>query len=112
MAAYLRLVADSLVKVKPLISAIYPVEQAGSAYEALRTGENRPLLVLLSYPRPDKETPPIRVVPNPMAHPSGHNQVRIAVVGAGGFAKGMHLPNLQKLSDRYHIQAIMSPVVL
>jgi predicted dehydrogenase len=43
-----------------------------------------------------------------MAHPSGRSQIRIAVVGAGGFAKGMHLPNLQKLSDRYHIQAIMS----
>jgi predicted dehydrogenase/threonine dehydrogenase-like Zn-dependent dehydrogenase len=108
MAAYLRLVADGLVKIEPFISAVYPIEQAGSAYEALRTEKTRPLLVLLSYPKPDKETLPIRALPNPVAKPSGHNQVRIAIVGAGGFAKGMHLPNLQKLSDRYHIQAIMS----
>lgn len=108
MAAYLRLVADGLVKIEPFISAVYPIEQAGSAYEALRTEKTRPLLVLLSYPKPDKETLPIRALPNPVAKPSGHNQVRIALVGAGGFAKGMHLPNLQKLSDRYHIQAIMS----
>ena len=108
MAAYLRLVADGMVKVEPLISATYPIEQASSAYEALRTGETRLLLVLLSYPKPDKEVSPIRVVANPVAQPSGRSQIRIAVVGAGGFAKGMHLPNLQKLSDRYHIQAIMS----
>ncbi len=35
-------------------------------------------------------------------------KINIAIVGAGGFAKGMHLPNLQKLKDTYNIYSVMS----
>jgi len=108
LAEYLRLVAQSKVQVIPLITATYPIEQATLAYEALKDGEQRPLMVLLSYPSSPNNTQLLRVVPNPTAQPAGSNQIRIAVVGAGGFAKGMHLPNLQALSASYHIQAIMS----
>lgn len=108
MAEYLRLVAHNQVKVTPLISATYPIEQATLAYEALKEGEQRPLMVLLSYPPSPSDEQLRRVVPNPTAQPAGSDQIRIAVVGAGGFAKGMHLPNLQALSAYYYIQAIMS----
>lgn len=108
MAEYLRLVAQSKVQVTPLITATYPVEQATLAYEALKDGEQRPLMALLSYPPSPSNAPLQRVVPNPTAQPAGAEQIRLAVVGAGGFAKGMHLPNLQALSASYHIQAIMS----
>src|SRR5467141_792480 len=49
MQEYLRLIAEKSVHVQPMITATYAVEHATSAYEALQ-GENRPLLVLLSYP--------------------------------------------------------------
>ena len=32
----------------------------------------------------------------------------MAIIGAGEFAKSMHLPNLKKLSDIYNIYAVMS----
>jgi predicted dehydrogenase/threonine dehydrogenase-like Zn-dependent dehydrogenase len=108
MSEYLRLVAEEKIKIQPLISEIYPVEQASAAYEVLKSSLKKPLMVLLSYPHskdPDKYR---RIVLNPIAHPAKSGQIRIALIGAGDFAKGMHLPNLQKLSHYYHLQAVMS----
>ncbi|MBE0447657.1 MAG: bi-domain-containing oxidoreductase [Actinobacteria bacterium] len=108
MAEYLRLLAEGKLKIDTLISATYPVEKAGAAYEALKNGESKPLMVLLSYTRPAEGAAPARVVANPHAKPAGPKQIRLALVGAGGFAKGMHLPNIQALSDLFHLHAVVS----
>ena len=108
LSEYLRLAAEGAVNVAPLVSAVYPVEQAAQAYEALEKPGERPLMVLLSYPRAADAAAPARSLPNPHAKPAGAGKVRIAVVGAGGFAKGTHLPNLQALSEAYHIQSVVS----
>lgn len=108
MAEYLRLLSEGKVKVEPLIAATYPIEQAGNAYESLKAEGAKPLMILLSYPEHTRNATLLRTVPNPAANPAGPNRIRMAIVGSGDFAKGMHLPNLQALSDLYHIQAIMS----
>ncbi len=108
MVEYLRLLADGKVQITPLVSASYPVDQAGSAFEALKNKEASPLMVLLSYPQSREDDSLSRVVSNPTAHPAGPGRIRIAVVGAGDFAKSVHLPNLQSLSASYHIQAVVS----
>lgn len=108
MAEYLRMLEEGKVEIESLISATYPVDQATSAYEALKSETTRPLMVLLSYPPPQEDSGLRRVIANPQAHPAGGGRIGIALVGAGGFAKGMHLPNLQKLADLYHLHAVMS----
>jgi predicted dehydrogenase/threonine dehydrogenase-like Zn-dependent dehydrogenase len=107
MQEYLHLIAEKSVHVQPMITATYPVERATSAYETLQ-GENRPLLVLLSYPEEPGTAPLTRVVHNPKPFIARAGAVRIALVGAGGFAKGMHLPNLQALGSLCHLQAVIS----
>lgn len=111
MAAYLRMLAEGKVKVDALITSVFPVEEAHVAYEKLKADDDKPLMALLSYPcDPDKGTEYLYVVPNPSALPSNNigNKIRVGLIGAGGFAKGMHLPNLQKLSKLFHLQAVMS----
>jgi len=105
MAEYLRLIAETKLNIKSLIAKTYPLEQAPQAYEALKDSSTKPLMVLLSYPQ---DTEIKRTIPNPQASVAGKDKIRMAIIGAGGFAKGMHLPNLQTLSEDYHIQAIVS----
>jgi predicted dehydrogenase/threonine dehydrogenase-like Zn-dependent dehydrogenase len=108
LAEYLRLAAAGAVQVGPLVGAVYPVDQAAQAYDALRQPGERPLTVLLSYPRRTGAAVTARSLPNPQARPAGAGKVRIAVVGAGGFAKGTHLPNLAAQSAAFHVQSIVS----
>lgn len=109
MAEYLRLIAAGKINVEALISATYPVDQAETAYARLNAAEqhNKPLLVLLHYPDTGQANLKTKVA-NLQAPPAGKHVVRLGLAGAGGFAKGMHLPNLVKLRNQYHLQAVMS----
>lgn len=101
----LSLMAQGKLQIADMVSAIYPVEKAGTAYESLKTAMPKPLMVLLSYPD-SQETPKSKVVLRERQPLSG--KVGLAVVGAGNFAKSMHLPNIMSLQDKYNLRAIMS----
>jgi predicted dehydrogenase/threonine dehydrogenase-like Zn-dependent dehydrogenase len=107
MAEYLRLIAERRINLQPLVAASYPADRAEDAYDALQ-GDERPLLVLLEYPRTTADEPLRRVVGNPKPLRGKSGAVRFALVGAGAFAKGMHLPNLQALSSLCHLRAVVS----
>lgn len=107
MSEYLRLLSESRVVVDPLIGGTFLIDQAGEAYTSLETGNPRPLLVLLSYPKRE-EVSLTRSVRNPAAPKAHLGQIRIAVVGAGSFSRGVHLPSLKALSGTYHLGAIVN----
>lgn len=104
---YLRMLADGAIRVGPLIESVFPIGEAGNAYTALQDRSPRPLLVLLSYPEVVDDNP-VRFIHNPKAKASDRDRLHIALVGAGLFAREMHLPNLRKLADRAHLHAVVS----
>jgi predicted dehydrogenase/threonine dehydrogenase-like Zn-dependent dehydrogenase len=108
MAEYLRLISNDKIKLSPLLPKTYSVEQASEAYESLKNGQEKPLMVVLSYPQRDRDHDLSQTVSNPSARGAGSSHIRLAVVGAGAFAKEMHLPNLKLLSNQYHLQAVVS----
>ncbi|HEU4698115.1 MAG TPA: bi-domain-containing oxidoreductase [Gemmatimonadales bacterium] len=115
MAEYLRQVAEGRVEVAPLLSATFPVAEAAQAYEALRAPGAKPMMVILTYPpaagagaAAAAAAAGARAIANPHAKAARPGQLRVALVGAGGFAKGMHLPNLQSLSEHYQLHAVVS----
>ena len=106
MAEYLRQLADGRVRVRPLIGATWPVEQAADAYAALEDPSDRPIAAVLSYPAVDPA--PVRTVANTRALPARAGAIRVALVGAGNFAKSMHLPNMAAMPADFKLQAVVS----
>ncbi|GAB5429123.1 MAG: bi-domain-containing oxidoreductase [Devosia indica] len=105
MAAYLELIASGRVDLEGLVGEPFAVDQANAAYSALKDKERGELIVLLKY---DETAPIIRRV-NLRATPvAGRELINVGLAGAGGFAQGMHLPNMVKLRKHFALRAVMS----
>lgn len=103
MEAYLRLIHARRVDLAPLAPVVYDLEQAPSAYEALKDEGRKPLLVLLRYP--ESGTPARHSIV--LRHgSSSQGPLRVALVGASGFAQAVHLPNMMKLQQDYRLRCV------
>ena len=105
MAAYLGLISSGKVRLESYLDTRFAVDDAPSAYEALK-GEVRPLLALLEYPG-DKIVPAhtLHVSARAVGRPGA---VRLALVGAGEFATAMHLPLIQAMPDQYQLRTVVN----
>jgi predicted dehydrogenase/threonine dehydrogenase-like Zn-dependent dehydrogenase len=110
MGEVLRLLATGQLRIEPLIDLELPVERAPEAYAAL-TGPEPPLAVVLTYDQPEGRVAEagrgeIVRTSRPAAAPVvGDRVVRVALVGAGGFVTGVHVPNL-KADARAHVTVV------
>lgn len=93
--AFVELLDQGQVQVKPLISHRFPVEQAEQAYELILGHSEQPSLgVLLTYP----DAAPIgRRMTISQRSPRKDAPVRLGALGAGNFASTVSLPILKKL---------------
>jgi predicted dehydrogenase/threonine dehydrogenase-like Zn-dependent dehydrogenase len=109
MDAYLRLIASGAVRLgdprAPILGPDVPLEDAPSAYERL-SGADKPLVVQLVMGTRG-EAPTTRTLRNPRLGPERTGPIGLAVVGAGSFAKAVHLENLEALRERFHLRAIV-----
>jgi predicted dehydrogenase/threonine dehydrogenase-like Zn-dependent dehydrogenase len=109
MDEYLRLVAEHQVDLDLILEREYDLAEAPQAFEELRSGADNPLGVLLRYALDEAEAQVGKLATKVVLRTAAVNdRIGIAVVGAGDFAKSMHLPNLRKLSGLYHIRAIVT----
>jgi len=110
LSEYLRLIETGKINLDAMISREYGIEQVKEAFESLEDPAGKPLMVLLDYGSPDESLfesyrEQERLVPVNM-RTINRDVINVALIGAGSFAKNMHLPHLRKLDRHYKLHAV------
>ncbi len=108
LAAFLELVGSRKVALQPLISAEYDIGQAAQAYAMATAGATETVAILFRYARDGKQDDPKRVWQQVRQLPTKHGRVGLALVGAGHFARAVHIPNLKSMAAKVAVRAVVS----
>ncbi|HSE85707.1 MAG TPA: bi-domain-containing oxidoreductase, partial [Candidatus Binatia bacterium] len=106
MEAYLDLLAAGRITLKPFTTRRLPIAEAAQAFQMLREESPRPYTVLLEYPV-DKKAASHQLTLK-ASDPVKAGLIRLALLGAGSFARGVHIPNLRQLKDKFRIDTVIS----
>ena len=95
MQAFVELLAQNKINLKPLISHRYPIEEAPQAYELITGKTGEPFLgVLITYPQKAAANPMRKVEFTRSNQPT--SSIKLGVLGAGNYAQAVFLPVVQK----------------
>jgi polar amino acid transport system substrate-binding protein len=94
MEAFVELLAENQVRVRPLITHRYPIAQAERAYAHVLGNAEPGLGILLDYP-PAPAAAPARLRYEISPAPRSAARLRIGFIGAGNFARANLLPHLK-----------------
>jgi predicted dehydrogenase/threonine dehydrogenase-like Zn-dependent dehydrogenase len=104
MQAYLDLLAAGRVSFGKFPPQIFDLQRVDEAYASVSGAARTALVALLEYRR-DASSERTLELPAP---PAASGPVGVTLVGAGGFAQGMHLPNLRKLRSAFALRGVVS----
>jgi predicted dehydrogenase/threonine dehydrogenase-like Zn-dependent dehydrogenase len=97
MQAFVQLLADGKVNVKPLITHRFPVERAKAAYELISGGSGIPYMgILIQYSgRPDERST-LELIKKSNEKPKD-GSIAIGLLGAGNFANSTLIPAVKRV---------------
>lgn len=113
LSFFLEMLGSGRLNVADLRTDRFDVAQASQAYAKAKQGSSV-YGVLLDYgPLPEEPRAPraeqrVLHMPTVPRRANGGGRVRLGLIGVGGYAKGMHLPNLKALDDHFEVRAMAS----
>jgi len=98
--AFVDLIADGRLRIEPLISHRFKIEDAEKAYDLISAKSSEPYLgVLLNYDTTRELESRITVN---QTKPAKENVIRLGLIGAGSYAKNFLLPNFKANNVEFH----------
>jgi len=105
MQAYLELLSGGRIGFTHFPPVVFELENVNEAYASVSGTTRTSLVSLLKY----HDTAVLeRRMSMPIAARASKGRIGVTLVGAGGFAQGMHLPNMRKLKDRFTLRGVVS----
>jgi predicted dehydrogenase/threonine dehydrogenase-like Zn-dependent dehydrogenase len=110
---FIDLLARGTLDVSDLVNSVHPVAEAKAAFAEVKEAQPEVFGILLDHGLPvELEKPEVaerslHLVKSPSIT-QAKGPVRIGVIGAGGYAKAVHLPNLVKLEKDFRITWLSS----
>ncbi len=99
MEAFLKLIADKSLKLKPLTTHIFDIDNAVKAYDLVLGKEKEPFVgILLKYPETESAKRDIVSV-----NPVKLEKTTMGFIGAGSFAQSYLLPNVKGLGSLHTV---------
>jgi predicted dehydrogenase/threonine dehydrogenase-like Zn-dependent dehydrogenase len=112
MQEYLRLLSKGIVSLELLVSKIFSLNQINEAFEIIQNSNKKPLMVIIEYGQhddiiniSDKHYNNTIILNSKI---SQNEVLNIALIGAGNFAVGAHIPNIIKMKEKYKLYAVMN----
>ena len=99
MGCFLELLANSSVRVEPLVDQVVDFDDAVQAYERLMSGEQTGVGLLFRYRHDASLARSVSAPVRPRAAATHRQVVRLGVIGAGSYATSMLLPHLRGRDD-------------
>ncbi len=110
LAFFLDLLGSGRLSLASLVTKTFPIDDAKAAYASVKEGGVYG--VALDYKLPETPTAPdaaSRTIRRKDSRIKGANdRVGLGIIGVGSFARGMHLPNAQKLDSLFDISGMAS----
>jgi predicted dehydrogenase/threonine dehydrogenase-like Zn-dependent dehydrogenase len=118
MEEYLRLLQTGEIQLDNMIDNCYKFEEIDTAFTALNSEDNKPLIVLLDYGVEEKVNESrgqYELYERKIQYKGlsiDQDIVNVGILGVGNFASSVHIPNIIKLRDKYKLYAVASPTGL
>ncbi len=107
MTEYLRLIHQNYINVESLVDGVFPIDNITNAFASLQKEGEKPIIVLLDYTH-SNATDNINSKVSLKTKHVAKEIINVGLIGAGSFATGMHLPNMQTMKGKYNLKGVMS----
>ena len=107
--SFLELIRDGRVNIDKIVPKIYPLEEAGAAYEGIQSDPGNHIITILDYGiklGEQKEEP--KQVQLSESKAVGKDVINIGLIGAGSFATTTLLPIIADQPDKFHLKTIVN----